>query len=316
MPSIADNQYKALAAVYGAGLSMQDMLMKKYGGPTIPPQSEEDLQYTYFGTPTDGSMADREYAYYKGQSSGDGKSSVSDMQGTYWGAPPVPIDPLSQFPLAQLAVWVGDPGWVAGKPADGGLVAQIHNHGLVGGDLVNTGGADRPTYLAKDPKLNNQPSVTVAGAQHLHFDANDIPAPHWLVCICYCSVSIGTLVVVGSGAAANTGLGRANSNNQWFVGSSTPVYSGIIADTGPHLVVGQVLNGTTWCQVDKVKGPNSGNSVAALSWFRIGAGGALGVPSNWWSGGIAFAGVYTADPTLDAKWPNVIQFAKNCGVNV
>lgn len=82
MPSVADNEYAALAATYGPGLSLQDMRYKKYGGPGSPVKSETDLEYLYWGAGTTQSLSDKMMANLKAATGGSG--SLSDLGGSYW----------------------------------------------------------------------------------------------------------------------------------------------------------------------------------------------------------------------------------------
>jgi uncharacterized protein YcfL len=78
MPSSVDNEYAALSAVYGPGLSIQDMRLRKYGGPTVPAKSVADLEYLYWGPSTSLSNADKKLAYLQNATGKTGQS-IDDL---------------------------------------------------------------------------------------------------------------------------------------------------------------------------------------------------------------------------------------------
>ena len=57
--STSDKEYASLVATYGAGLSLQDMRYKKFGGPGNPVKSEVDLEYAWWGPASTISMNDK-----------------------------------------------------------------------------------------------------------------------------------------------------------------------------------------------------------------------------------------------------------------
>lgn len=81
--STTDQEYQALVAQYGTGLSISDMRLLKYGGPTIPAKSVTDLEYTYWGPATDKSLNDKQMAVL--QASAGGSGSISDLDKVVFG---------------------------------------------------------------------------------------------------------------------------------------------------------------------------------------------------------------------------------------
>lgn len=315
--SITDLEYQRLAAVFGPGLSMMDMCRKLWlsalGLPETSTLSNTDLEFLYYGG--SGSMSERAYAFYPGS------GSLSDNMYEAFKLPINTVNPFSNGPanLAQ-AVWADDPNWI--KPADGGLVSSWRNAGNAG-DLVNTGGTDRPVYVASDSLLGNQPSVIFNGVSTFVGSTLlvSVAQPYWLVFIGYAHIS--TAVMIGTGNSISSSLDGlcarlVSSSRMWSVQAGSN-FNGtkIVIDNETVLVVAKANGLTSTVQVnsDSVAiGTTGSTNVPALQ-FYVGKGFGID-PQYYFNGAVHYAAIYTADPTLDPKWPVILEMARKCGVAV
>lgn len=78
MPTVTDNEYAALAAQYGPGLSLQDMRRKKWAGDLKT--SMNDLEKTYYPGNDSWSLSEEKYKAMGGSAG----SSLSDNSNNFW----------------------------------------------------------------------------------------------------------------------------------------------------------------------------------------------------------------------------------------
>jgi hypothetical protein len=154
MPTVADNEYAALAAVYGPGLSMQDMRRKKWAGDLKT--SMNDLEKTYYPGNDSWSLSEEKYKAM----GGDPKNSLSDNSGSYWSggsvAPPVTVRNIVDRP-APVAI----SNWASNNAA---MWAHTYTAGTI--SIERLAGAT-PLYTASvlDTGLITANPVLPAGSQ-------------------------------------------------------------------------------------------------------------------------------------------------------
>ena len=201
-------------------------------------------------------------------------------------------------------VWASDPLWT--PPADGGAVSSWRNGGSVGGDLVQATGSKQPTYRASVAALNSKPTVQFDGADDaVSYNVTDIPQTYYLVLIASTSTptsydcAIGTSEVAGRGLHIGSPLGTSPDYRISFgtaVNGGTPTSDpALFVVTAAGASSALAVNGTT------VLSGNMGTG--ALSRLTLGGwstdGSTIADPLT---GHIAYAAVFTTDPTALPEW--------------
>lgn len=224
------------------------------------------------------------------------------------------LNPLTAGPSAYTGVFAGDPQWT--NPGNGNGASSWRSPA---GDLTNTGGAAAPIYTLVDSSLNNQPSLVFSSgsSQYFSVDIVNLTQTYYAVGIGYLNTVNSTArTLLGLGIATSSGIGVRSSNN-WYSSGGTILDGALAADTLPHLFLTRFSGATGQIYIDNTLTASGAIGSTTSAWFSVGAGTSnTGTLAAYWSGGIAFAALYSADPRADAKWPVILQVARDCGVNV
>ena len=215
------------------------------------------------------------------------------------------FNPLTSWTTAPIhGVWASDPAWT--PPADGGAVSSWRNGGSVGGDLVQATGSKQPTYDASLAAYNNAPVVTFATDDVLAVNPADIAQPYHLVVIGNTAGGTGVerLIGIGGGEVVNNGSGIGDSGTgAWNLRADGPTLSIAGCDANPHLFVGTCNGGSSALSVD---GASTAGSIGtgAIEVMALGASSnaTLSAYNFYLNGSIAYAAVFTTDPTALPEW--------------
>jgi len=183
--SSVDNEYASLSALYGPGLSIQDMRMRKYGGPTVPAKSVNDLEYAYWGAGTTLSNADKKLAYVQTLTGKTGQS-IDDLTSLSIGAgAPAVLTNLCTNPTPGNII-----GWDANYPTDfiqtyaaneisvnrqaTALASYVSSNAVIGGiaNIVLPTGAN---YQRSVEIWTDLPSAVIVGGILGAFVGNNFP---------------------------------------------------------------------------------------------------------------------------------------------
>lgn len=228
---------------------------------------------------------------------GGGASSYNPL--TDWTTPPV------------HAMWAADPLWT--PPADGGAVSSWRNGGSVGTpDFTQGTAAARPTYDASNAAFGGQPSVNFDGTDDvLAMDPADIAQPFWLVAVAK-SDAATSQGIIGIGANIFSRLGITSaSGGLWALSAGTGT-SGGASDTDPHLFLGKLSGASSDVAVDGSAIYTADAGTGSLTLLSLGAGNSsTTVFGNFLNGDIAYAAVFTSDPTAQPEWADFVDYCEN-----
>jgi hypothetical protein len=231
--------------------------------------------------------------YLASRVSVDARLAISD--------PATPAPEWDPFTLPWSgAYWAEDPAWT--HPGDGLLVTNWRDGGSAAAPLAQANAAQRPTYRASVPGLNDKPGVRFVAASNQFLITSAAvggPQPNSVVIV-------ATLDAAAGGVNAVMVLA---GDVYVFVQSSTTQICGFSYGPGPF---GPPAAGTGIKAVRFLNnGPASAvtvNGVAALSAAGSGTFTATRVVGNDASGQpvdmtAAFIGLYAGDVTADPEWP-------------
>lgn len=251
----------------------------------------------------------RELAYADGNSPGwvwDGAANASTSHG-----PAIyEYNPVTDGPLPVHAFWAGAQRLTNDVPM------STWPNSVGGGNYTNTAGTDQPLYKATD--LNGQPALLFDGTDDvLTCDVSDVAQPFYLVVIGKSDKVYSTRHnIVGTISSANFGVGK-DSGGQWFINMGTAFLNSVeMAGYNPFLLTFKANSTTSEIQYGTSTSTAGLTGTNPVGHLRLGAGGLTATPGSWWSGYLAFVGIYTSDPRLDPKWPKILEFARACGVAV
>jgi len=214
------------------------------------------------------------------------------------------FDPLAGWTTDPVhAFWASDPLWT--PPADGGAVSSWRNGGSVGGDAVQATGGSQPLYRASTAAYNNRPTVEFDGTDdRLGVNIADISQTYYVVLIAGADTSASAFqCAFGTGVAASYGVYVAAAGSVYRMSFGTALTGGT-ATVAPHLFVAVGAGAASTLDVDGVEviaAANAGTS--AMPIIALGAGSAaLATFGDHLNGHIAYAAVFTTDPTALPEW--------------
>lgn len=171
---------------------------------------------------------------------------------------------------------------------------------------VQATGSKQPTYRASTAAYNNAPVVTFATDDVLAVNPADIAQPYHLVVIGNTAGGTGVerLIGIGGGEAVNNGSGIGDGGTgTWSLRADGPTLSIAGCDANPHLFVGTCNGGSSALSVD---GASTAGSIGtgAIEVMVLGASSnaTLSAYSYYLNGSIAYAAVFTTDPTALPEW--------------
>jgi len=161
--SLTDKEYASLLSSYGPGLSIQDMRLKAYGGPTTPAKSVEDLASDYFannGGSASSSRTDNESKFWPGN------NSTSDDKNTANG---VLSQVRTNYATNPRAVNLGG-GWTTTRFFGGGGGAGTYSYATAQVGPATTGitTCRRKTWTAA-PTSNTDTGFEIRSDASLYF---------------------------------------------------------------------------------------------------------------------------------------------------
>lgn len=198
------------------------------------------------------------------------------------------------YPTPTHAVWAGDP---LGGYADGVATTTLRNQSG-GGDPTQAIAGNRAVYRAVVAALNNRAAWEFDGTTDFYdFNIADIAQPFQV---------LGVVKLAATGTARNW-LGRGGSSTAHGVGVESSnawrqnwgtLSSGGTANTAAH-VQSTVANGaSSTVDVDGANVVASTSGTGALGRFVIGAGSDGVTQARFWSGHVAYVGLYPAAAVL------------------
>lgn len=162
-------------------------------------------------------------------------------------------------------------------------------------------GSKQPTYDASLAAFNNQPVVTFATDDVLAVDVADIAQPYYLVVVGATAGGSGVERLVGIGTNTGYGLGD-DGTPDWTFSAGTAIAGGT-PDANPHLFRATANGASSALLVDETSVVASNAGATGLTVLALGAGvSTLGTYANYLNGSIAYAAVFTTDPTAQSEW--------------
>jgi hypothetical protein len=230
------------------------------------------------------------------------------------------VNPLTHGPAGLIhGGWAEDPAW--SNPGDGGLVTSWRN-ASGGGDPAQGTVGNQPTWRKSVSIFSGRSAVQFNGTStFLTFNVADVSTPTYFVCIYQgTGVGVASQYAMGIGSPNFAGLGQDGGGKQlmFYPGAGTPPKSLANRDALPHLGAGGFrLGAAGWVKLDN-EAKQTGNTGSSTNFTElvIGAGFNGVAAATWLNGFIHFWAVYSADPTVDSKWPVIVETARRCGVAV
>ena len=186
-------------------------------------------------------------------------------------------------------------------------MSSWRNGGTVGGNLVQVTGSRQPTYRASTAAYNNKPTVQFATDDVLAVDIADVAQPFYLLVIGNTAggTDIERLVGIGGGEADSNGSGFGdNSAGTYSLRAGAPTLTGGSTNASPRLFRGTYNGASSALSVDGAATASGTTGTGAAEVFVLGAASdaTLSAFSYHLNGSIAYAALFTTDPSGQAEW--------------
>lgn len=165
-------------------------------------------------------------------------------------------------------------------------------------------GSKQPTYRASTAAFNDKPTVQFDGTDDwMKADPADFAQPYYLVAIAQVTSTAGSRQIMNVANSSVAGLGYVTSGGgKWQLDVSTggsPILVGGTPDTNPHLFVCTANGVSSNISVDGASVVTGDAGTGGFTRFILGSSE---FGSRYLIGHIAYAAVFTSNPTSDASW--------------